>query len=147
VTPALPSGLSLVPSTGEISGTPNAGTAGTASYTFSVHDAASGSVTKSLSLTINPALTPLTITTTSPLPSATVGSPYSTTLTATGGTPPYSNWGVTPALPSGLLLDPSTGAITGTPDAGTAGTASYTFSVHDAASGSVTKSLSLTINP
>jgi len=54
---------------------------------------------------------------------------------------------VTPALPTGLSLDPSTGAITGTPDAGTAGTASYTFSVDDSASGSVTKSLSLTVNP
>jgi hypothetical protein len=54
---------------------------------------------------------------------------------------------VTPALPSGLSLNSSTGAITGTPGAGTAGTASYTFSVHDSASGSTNKSLSFTVNP
>jgi hypothetical protein len=145
VTPSLPSGLSLNSSTGLISGTPDPGTAGTASYTFSVQDSNSGSATKILTLKINPALTPLTITTGS-LGSGKVGDAYSNTLTATGGTPPYSNWGVTPSLPSGLSLDPLTGLISGTPDPGTAGTASYTFSVQDSNSGSATKPLSLTIN-
>jgi hypothetical protein len=110
-----------------------------------VQDSNSGSATKILTLKINPALTPLTITTGS-LGSGKVGDAYSNTLTATGGTPPYSNWGVTPSLPSGLSLDPLTGLISGTPDPGTAGTASYTFSVQDSNSGSATKPLSLTIN-
>ena len=54
------------------------------------------------------------ITTTS-LPGATLGQAYSTTVTASGGTTPYT-WGVTSgSLPPGLFLDPATGAITGTP--------------------------------
>ena len=57
--------------------------------------------------------TPLQITTTS-LPDATAGQPYSATLTATGGTPPYK-WKVTSgSLPAGLTLNSSSGTISGT---------------------------------
>lgn len=71
----------------------------------------------------------LAITTTS-LPTATEGSPYSAALTATGGVEPYA-WAVTAgALPAGLSLSPTTGAITGTPTA--AGTDPVTFTVADA---------------
>ncbi len=63
--------------------------------------------------TPTPTPAPLTITTTS-LPNATVGSPYSATLDASGGTAPYS-WTVTAgSLPSGLNLS-SNGVIAGTP--------------------------------
>lgn len=55
--------------------------------------------------------TPPSITTTS-LPTGTVGSAYSATLQATGGTPPYS-WTAS-TLPAGLHIS-STGKITGTP--------------------------------
>lgn len=49
------------------------------------------------------------------LPGATVGRPYTATLSATGGTGP-DRWSVsTGALPSGLTLDPATGVISGTP--------------------------------
>jgi hypothetical protein len=54
----------------------------------------------------------LAITTTS-LPAGTDGSAYSQTLAASGGAPPFT-WSA-PALPSGLSLAPSTGAISGTP--------------------------------
>ena len=48
-------------------------------------------------------LTPLVITTGSPLLPATVGSFYSVPLAASGGTPPYGNWRVVEGvLPSGL---------------------------------------------
>jgi hypothetical protein len=57
---------------------------------------------------------PLAITTTA-LPSATVGNPYSRTLQATGGTPPYT-WSIASGnLPPGLSLSPATGSISGTP--------------------------------
>jgi hypothetical protein len=56
---------------------------------------------------------PLVVTTTS-VPAATLGSPYSATLQATGGIPPYS-WSVASgSLPNGLSLSPS-GTISGTP--------------------------------
>jgi hypothetical protein len=58
---------------------------------------------------------PLSITTTS-LPSPSIGVPYSTAVTAAGGTPPYS-WTVSAgSLPPGLSLS-SSGAITGTASA------------------------------
>ena len=64
---------------------------------------------------------------TSTLPHGRVGVSYSTSLTATGGKPPFV-WSVAPdhgLLPKGLKLNPSTGVISGIPkDPGF-----YTFSV------------------
>jgi hypothetical protein len=55
--------------------------------------------------------------TTTALPAATVGQPYSATLQSLGGSSPYV-WAVTSgALPAGLTLDPTTGTVTGTPAA------------------------------
>lgn len=54
----------------------------------------------------------LSITTTT-LPNGTINVAYSTTVAATGGTPAYS-WSAV-GLPAGLTINPSTGAITGTP--------------------------------
>ncbi len=145
--PALPDGLTLSPG-GLLSGTPT--TAGTLSPIFRVEDSASSpqSNQKTLSITINPVLMPLTITTSS-LANGKVGEAYGpVTLTATGGTPPYSNWGITPTLPTGLTLDSSTGEISGTPDAGMAGTTTHTLSVEDSTSASASKpNISLTIDP
>jgi hypothetical protein len=68
--------------------------------------------TTSKTLTLN-GVSQLSITTTS-LPSFFVGTPYSATLAATGGTAPYS-WSITSGtLPNGLALNPSTGVISGT---------------------------------
>jgi len=54
------------------------------------------------------------ITVTCPLGTATTGSPYSSAVTASGGTAPYT-YSVSGALPPGLTLDPATGGIVGTP--------------------------------
>jgi hypothetical protein len=74
-------------------------------------------------------IAPLSITTAS-LPSITVGTPYSVTLSASGGVLPYT-WSVSSgALPAGLSLSPA-GVISGTPTA--QGTSSFTVAVTDSA--------------
>jgi hypothetical protein len=137
---SLPANLTLS-SDGTISGTPT--NTGTSSFTVKVTDALAQSDTQALSIAVSAALT---ITTTS-LPNATVGHSYSATLQRSGGVSPFI-WSVTPALPTGLNLDTSTGKISGTPAAGTAGTYSLTFTVQDSSTPTpqtASKVLSLTI--
>jgi hypothetical protein len=87
--------------------------------------------------------TPLNITTTN-LPDGTVGTAYNQTVAAEGGTPPYT-WSITVgALPDGLALNTSTGAITGTPTV--ANTFNFTMQVQDAAMDTDTQALSITIS-
>lgn len=79
----LPPGLTLSPQ-GVLSGTPT--TPGTYSFDVTVTDADSNTATAELSIVVAP---PLTITV-SGVPGSVQGQPYSFTLTATGGDPPYS---------------------------------------------------------
>ena len=148
VTPTVPAGLTFDLSSGTLSGIPT--TTSNLDHTFTLRDATGQTVQKVLHLTITTAPVPPMITTPSPLPAGTINQPYpQTTLAATGGTLPYS-WSVTPALPSGLVLNVvSPGTISGTPLSGSAGTKSYTFTVTDSTSPfnqTATKLLSLTIN-
>jgi hypothetical protein len=88
----------------------------TGQLTVHVADALSPADTASATLQFQIQSSSLTITTAT-LPNATSGRPYSLTLAATGGTTPYT-WSISPSsannLPTGLALNPSTGAITGT---------------------------------
>jgi uncharacterized protein (TIGR03437 family) len=62
------------------------------------------------------------------LPSGLVGTAYSATLSARGGTQPYDTWVVSSGLlPPGLILDPSSGVISGSPS--TANGSPFIFSV------------------
>jgi hypothetical protein len=77
------------------------------------------------------------------VPGGTVGAPYSTTLSASGGTAPYA-WSVqSGSLPAGLTLNAATGAVTGVPTA--AGTTSFTVRATDAKSHTATATLSITV--
>jgi hypothetical protein len=87
----------------------------------------------------------LNITTTS-LPSGTLNYPYSMTLGASGGVPPYA-WSVTlGSLPPGLNLDSTHGMISGTPTI--ADTYGFTLQVADSQTPPATASapLSITVN-
>jgi hypothetical protein len=137
-TSTLPSGLNLS-AQGQITGTPTA--YGTFPLQIRVTDAAAQlTATKSLSISISNNSV-LTVTTPSPLPNGALGVAYSQTLQATGGTAPYA-WSAT-GLPAGLTLDPATGILSGTPTAG--GTSTIAVTVTDAAQGTATASLSLTV--
>ena len=67
-----------------------------------------------------------------PVASGQVGISYTSGMVTNGGTTPYSFTLTGGSLPSGLVLNPSTGAITGTP--GTASTYSFTIQVSDSSS-------------
>ena len=90
---------------------------------------------------------PLAVTTTT-LPTGRIGQTYSATLTASGGTTPYT-WSISNgALPAGLSLATATGVISGTPT-GTSGTTSFTVMVADSSSPvqNATQALSITLAP
>ncbi len=142
---SLPSGL-VLQKTGVISGTPTI----PGTYTFQMYVVDSSPVQQNYTstnytITINPS-GPLAIRTTG-LMDGTVDQAYQAQLVASGGTPPLV-WTVTAGgLPSGLALNPTTGAITGAPT-GTPGTYPFTVEVSDNSSPpqTSTQNLSITVN-
>lgn len=126
----LPPGLSLS-AAGQISGTPGAG--GGYSFTVRATDSASASATANLSITVSSLVS---ITTSSPLPSGSVGAAYSTTLGAVGGTAPYTWSLLSGTLPTGLSLA-ANGTLSGTPTS----SANYFFDLRvvDGAGSSATR--------
>jgi hypothetical protein len=132
-----PTGLTLGPTTGSISGNPTS--SGPFSFAVQVTDSDQVTTTKSFTITI---ASSLTITNAPTLPSGVVGGAYSQTVSASGGTPPYS-WAITLGAPPGGLNFSPGGSITGTPTTG--GTFSFTVQVTDSTQLTATKSFSLSI--
>ena len=141
----LPDGLTLNPNTGAITGTPTA--AGTFNFTAQVVDSrgnSSGTATSNCSIVISPAAPTLACASST----GEVGVPYNSALNANGGVPPYTFSITSGSLPAGLTLNPSSGAITGTPSA--AGTFNFTAQVVDSrnnSAGTKTSNCSITITP
>lgn len=105
----LPPGLALggsgTPST-TLDGTPTA--LGTYNFTIQVTDSLSNTDSRGYTMRIVP---PLVITTAS-LPPAMVSEPYSTPISATGGTGIGYQWQISPGPPDGLTIDAGTPAAT-----------------------------------
>ena len=84
------------------------------------------------------------VTSSCPLPPATIGLPYTQTVSAAGGAVPYT-WSLAAGtLPGGLSLSMA-GMITGTP--GATGTSNFTLRVTDALGQAGLKECSLTVSP
>jgi len=133
----LPAGLSLNATTGVISGTPTATGNATITATFSGPggEQCQGSTTLGIgcpSLTVSPAS----------LPNGAAGTPYSQTLSASGGTSPYTFAVTTGALPAGLAINTASGLISGTPTSTSA--ASFTITTTDASGCIGTRSFTVT---
>jgi len=130
---ALPAGLKLSNSTtGTVQITGKATAAGSSTFTITVTDASAGDPPASQQLTI--VVSSLAITTTSPLPSGTVGTVYDSPglqFTASGGTG-TDTWTVATGstLPARLSLS-SAGLLSGTPTAG--GTFTFGITATDSA--------------
>ncbi|MBK8793592.1 MAG: putative Ig domain-containing protein [Holophaga sp.] len=130
--------MSLNPTTGVISGTPTA----TGTYTASINlcNAAGSCTTQSITITVvvaAPGLlnyaTPVVYTTTVPV----TNNPN-----PTGGLP--TSYSIVGSLPAGLSLDPTTGVISGTPTAATAGVVSVTITGTNA-TGSTFQTVNITV--
>jgi hypothetical protein len=134
----LPAGLTLNPN-GVISGVPTQ--VGAFAFSVRVVDRLQATAQRSYQLTVNPPA--FSITTGSPLPSATVGNSYLQILAVSGGVPPY-RWTAN-LLPPGLTLETATGTLRGTPS--TSGNFTFTVQVADNSGLSANKSFTLTVNP
>jgi streptogramin lyase len=138
---ALPAGLAFTDNgdgTAAISGTAQAGSGG--AYPVTVTAASSlGSTSQTFTLKVSEA----PVITSADSTSAASGSPFSFTVTAAGY--PAPSLKKTGALPRGITWQASTGTLSGTPAAGTAGLYSVTFTAKNS-SGSVSQTFTLTVS-
>lgn len=132
----LPAGLAINASTGVISGTPT--TPATSGFTVRLTDAAGNVVTSAQSVTIA-----ATLALSGSYAAATQGTAYSSSVTRTGGTSPFTYSLSGGSLPPGLSLDAGTNQITGTPSS--SGTYGFTLKVVDALGQQATSSQSLVV--
>jgi Putative Ig domain len=135
----LPPGLTVNALSGVLSGTP------TSPGTFSVIVQATDAkgvmgTTPPFTITITARLT---ITTANQLPGAMLGSAFSYTMTASGGTPPYT-WAAN-GLPSGLAIGARSGVISGTP--ASAGSIAFTVTVIDSVQSTASDLFQIQVNP
>lgn len=135
---SLPSGLSINAGTGAITGTPNTG----GPFTFTVFARDSDGNTGSHSYTVNIGANILTVNPAS-LPNGSVGTAYTQTVTASGGTGgPYTFTLVSGAMPTGTSIA-SNGNITGTPTVG--GPYTFTIQATDGSGNTGTRTYNVTI--
>jgi hypothetical protein len=81
----------------------------------------------------------------SELPAGEVGVPYPDFALVVGGLPPYTITVVEDAVPEGLVLDPATGILSGTPEAG--GAFTFTIAAEDSASDTLRATFTISILP
>ncbi len=139
-TGTLPSGVSFVPSTGILSGTPAAGTGGTYAITFTAHNGVGADATQTFTLTVNQSAAFASANNATFL----VGAAGTFTVTGTGY--PALTLSESGTLPSGVTFTPSTGVLSGTPAPGTGGTYPITFTGHNGIGTDAIQTFTLTVN-
>ncbi|KER88078.1 hemagglutinin [Xanthomonas arboricola pv. celebensis] len=137
---ALPAGITLDGSSGALTGTP--GSVGSFSFSVTATDSTTGTpsqATRGYTLTI---AAPPIVVAPSTLPAATRGTAYSQTLSASGGTAPYTYALASGTLPAGITLA-SNGTLSGT--ATVEGTFNFTVTATDAGSFTGNQAYTLTV--
>jgi len=147
ITPALPAGMSLNASTGQVSGTATEAIS-TAIYTVSVTDSSSPAQisSKTFSLTVDalPVLNSTLLVAASTLIKNTTITAF-TPVTASGGYLTLS-YAISPSLPAGLTFNTATGQISGTPTVTSAQT-TYTVTVTDQAQQTTSEQFTILVGP
>ncbi|MBB4597821.1 putative Ig domain-containing protein [Xanthomonas arboricola] len=137
---ALPAGITLNGSSGALTGTP--GSVGSFSFSVTATDSTTGTpsqATRGYTLTI---AAPPIVVAPSTLPAATRGTAYSQTLSASGGTAPYTYALASGTLPAGITLA-SNGTLSGT--ATVEGSFNLTVTATDAGSFTGNQAYTLTV--
>ena len=141
ISPALPAGLTLNASTGVISGIPTA-TSAQRNYIVTATNPG-GSTTATLSITVVTVLPPTGLSYTATNTFLT-GTPINNLTPTVSGGGAVTNYSISPALPAGLVLNATTGIISGTP---TSASAQRTYTVTASnAGGSTSTTLAITVN-
>ncbi len=136
----LPSGVSINPTTGILSGTPTAGAGGTYSLQITASNVAGASAPQSFTMTVNqaPAINSAAGAT------FTVGTAGSFTVTGSGfPVPTYSETGV---LPNGVTFNTTTASLRGTPAAGTGGLYNISISASNGIGSNAVQNFTLIVN-
>jgi hypothetical protein len=129
VSGTLPAGV-VMSTAGVLSGTPT--TAGTSPFIVRATDANSCTADLPTAIAISPDTCPVITLAPATIPNGFVGTPFSQTLTASGGTAPYTFAMISGALPTGVALtsvSTSIGLLSGTPT--TNGSYAFTLRVTD----------------
>ena len=142
ISPALPAGLSFSTLTGSVTGTPTTASAAT-TYNVSVNDNDGSSASATFSLSVNSPATASVAISTATLVANSQGAPF-IPITGSSGTGALT-YSISPALPSGLSFDPSTGTVSGTPNVVSAAV-TYAVTIKDVNLSTAQASFSLTID-
>jgi len=137
---AIPTGMTFVPATGVLSGTPTA--TGTFNFTLAAIDTLGQFATQAYTVVINAAVTVAPAS----LPNWTVNKAgYSQTVTSANGTGTRTLSISAGAIPTGMTFTPGTGVLDGTPTA--AGTFNFTVTSTDSVSATGSQAYTIVINP
>ncbi|MCC7196421.1 MAG: putative Ig domain-containing protein, partial [Gemmatimonadaceae bacterium] len=134
---ALPAGLTLNSTTAVISGTPAA--VGLANFTLQVQDSNGAAAAKALGIQVNE----IPVITTASLSGGTAGATYNQAISFTGAALPVVWSVISGTLPAGLILNSSSGVISGTPTI--RGTSNFTVQIADANNITDSKAFSITV--
>ncbi len=134
---SLPPGITLGQLSGTLSGVPT--TPGTYTFTIQATEAGTAVAARAFTVTINnaPTLGPTT------LANGVLNTAYSSAVAPSGGTAPFTYAVTQGALPGGLTLSASSGAISGTPSA--AGNFTFTITATDFAGAIATRQYTVSI--